>query len=618
MSERQHKTREERWAELAVVLVPLLCFGRAVVYPFARSWDDGRFIIDNPDVLHPSWDGLVRMFTSVQFEAYHPLHLLSYTLDVPLANALGDLQLVAAVVHAVSLALWTFALLLSYRLFRELGAQPWAAVLGTLAFGVHPAQVEVVCWASARKDVLALLFVVASLRLQLAAATAFERRAWLSRALYVCALLSKTTALPLPLFGLTLDVLGRRKPLRAAVLWHLPALLVGLGVSVVVLTIWQEHSMVRTTLGEEGSAFVRFTQTLGHQLGTALWPNRVAAMYSTQSIAAWQPGRTSLCVLFVIACVLAAFSQRRLLATGLIGFGLFLLPASNLVALYFPLHDRYASLPLFALGLGIACHRVSVGRPTTTATPRHGARISLSDLGFIVLALLCLRTIQYEAVWENELRLWGHAVRAQPDADYAYLKLGEVRREAGDLEGAIKAYQGAIHIAPQRTLAHAGLFEAVARRDERIFKLTPERARKLAQQYYQRRSPARVPRSALEHGLRARGRAADPGAHADRRRSRGRTASVRAICSAREPSKLGALLPAPAPRAADGRSAGCTVQRAVLPRRALTFLGGSGLRSGLQPARDLIQARVSHREATGADQRRTSRLGAVQLPQQAR
>ena len=483
----QLAAHQELAARLAVVLVPIVCFGRAISYPFARSWDDGRFIVDNPDVLHPSWDALVRMFTTVQFEAYHPLHLLSYWLDAPWVGA-EDLQLTATVVHSVSLALWIAALSLSYELMRRLGAPLWAALLGTLVFGVHPAQVEVVCWASGRKDVLALLFSAASLLVQLVAAGPYSGRAWLSRGLYVCALLSKTTALPLPLVALALDCLARKRSLREALIWQLPSLLLGVGVSFAVLTIWREHSMVRQTLGDEGLGLVRFVQTLGHQLGTAVWPSRVSPMYSTHSIAHWQPGRTLLCGAYLGACSLAVWSARGprahhgLLAAGLLGFGLFLLPASNIVPLYFPLQDRYASLPLFALGLAIA----GAGIAAPSAAKRKPTRNFAIDAGYVALIFLCLRTVQYAGVWQNELRLWGHAVRAQPDADYAYLKLGEVRREAGDFAGAINAYHGAIVLAPQRTLAHAGLFEVVARRDEQIFKLAPSRARQLAEQYYQR------------------------------------------------------------------------------------------------------------------------------------
>jgi tetratricopeptide (TPR) repeat protein len=478
---KEQTAKPELWARLAVVLVPFACFARALPHPFARSWDDGRFIVDNPDVVHPSWDALVRMFTTVQFEAYHPLHLLSYWLDVPWVGV-EDLQLTATIVHTLSLLLWLVALSLSYALMRELGAPPWTAVLGTLALGVHPAQVEVVCWASGRKDVLALLFVAASLLVQLSAAGPFSARAWIARGLYVCALLSKTTALPLPLFALALDLLGKKRPLRAALLWHLPGLLLGAGVSIAVLTIWREHSMLRQTLGDQGMALVRFTQTLGHQLLTAVWPSRVSPMYGSQSLVVWQLGRSLACASYLVACALAWRSQRGILTAGLLGFGIFLLPASNLVPLYFPLQDRYASLPLFALGVAIA--GLGVGAPV--AAPQRKPKRSLAlDLGYVALICLGLRSLQYAGVWESELRLWGHAVRTQPDADYAYLKLGEVRREAGDLEGAIAAYHGAIRVAPLRTLAHAGLLEVVARRDERYFKLAPARARKLAEKYYQ-------------------------------------------------------------------------------------------------------------------------------------
>lgn len=476
--------RSELWARLALLIVPLLCFGRALSYPFALSWDDARFIANNTDVLRPSWDGLVRMFTTVQFEAYHPLHLLSYWLDVPWVGA-DDLQLTATVVHTCSLGLWIAALWLSYAVLRKLGAPLGAALLGTLAFGVHPAQVEVVCWASGRKDVLALLFVAGSLLAQLSASGPWRGRAWLARALYVCALLSKTTALPLPLFALSVDLIARKRPWREAVLWQLPSLLLGAGVSVAVLTIWREHSMLRQTLGDESMALVRFTQTLGHQLGTALWPSRVSPMYASQSLLGWDVSRSLLCALYVLVCGLALRGGRGLLASGLLGFALFLLPASNLVPLYFPLQDRYASLPLFALGVALAGFAGSV---QLEATRRKPVRNLALDVGFIALGCLCLRTAQYAGVWKNELRLWGHAVRTQPDADYAYLKLGEVRREAGDFEGAIKAYHGAIRVAPLRTLAHAGLFEVVARRDERVFKLSPGRARQLAEQYYKRLS----------------------------------------------------------------------------------------------------------------------------------
>jgi len=473
-------SHDRRLARLAVAVLPLLAFGRALPYPFARSWDDARFIIDNADVQHPSLGALGRMFSSVQFEAFHPLHLLSYWLDVPWISALAgpDSALTAGVVHAVSLTLWLLALQSMFSLLCELGVPPWAAALGTLFTGVHPAQVEVVSWASGRKDVLALLFCCASLRLQLSAAGPWHARAWLARGLYACALLSKTTALPLPLFGLALDVLVRRRALRAALLWQLPSLLLGAGTALGVYAIWQEHSMLRGTLGGPALAALRASQTLGHQLLTALWPAGVSPMYSTQSVGQLSAVRSATAVLYLSALLAAWRARRGLALAGLLGFGLWLAPASNLVPLYFPLQDRYLSLPLFGLGCAIA-GLAPAARPHAASE----RRFQLRSFAYLALLFLALRTAQYAGVWGSELRLWGHAVRTQPDAEYAYLKLGEVRREAGDMEGAIRAYRAAIARWPQRKLAFAGLFEVVARRDERQRQLAP-RARALAGAFY--------------------------------------------------------------------------------------------------------------------------------------
>ena len=449
---------------LAIGVASVATFMRAVPYPFMRSWDDARFIADNPDVHTVSWGAFVRMWTSVQFEAYHPLHLLSYWLDVPWSGANP------AVVHAVSLALWVCGLWLVYFWLRALSVQPWAAVLCTLLFGLHPAQIEVVSWATGRKDVLALLFCAASLLGNARARDPWDFAAWFGRIAYLLAILCKTTALPLPLFALAIDVLVRGVPARQAALRQLPSALIAAAISGVVVWIWREHAMLRTNLGGPALALLRASQTLGHQLGTALWPSSTAPMYSTHDVARVDALRTVLAGLYLAACVLALRTRNGLLGAGLIGFGVWLAPASNLVPMYFPLQDRYVSLPLLGLALALA--------GALPARPHF--------LAWVVLLGLMARTWQYAGEWQSDQQLWGHAASTQPDAEYAWLKLGEVRRDAGALDGAIDAYREAVHVAPLRKLAHAALFEAVARRDERHMKAASSRARELAKIYYER------------------------------------------------------------------------------------------------------------------------------------
>jgi protein O-mannosyl-transferase len=459
-----------------LIAATFVTFARALGYPLQRGWDDGRFILDNPDVQHVSAQALWRMFSRVQFEAYHPLHLLSYWLDVPWFGPNPWL------IHAVSLALWICAALLVFACAQSLVNDTSAALIATLLCVLHPVQVEAVSWASGRKDALALLLAAASLLWQLRAHSAWDRAAWLARLCYALALLSKTSAITLPLFALSLDLFARRIPWRQAWLRQLPSLLLAAAVAASVIHIWSEHTMLRSNLGGPELAPLRASQTLGHQLLTAVWPARTAPMYATASIAKLDWARSTALVAYVFACIWAYRSRRRLVFAGLLGFVLLLLPVSNLVPLYFPLQDRYLSLPLLALACAVVgLFESPAARSSTTPWRRSQGLQRLLALATIALAL---RTWQYEGVWQSEPRLWGHAVRTQPDAEYAWLKLGEVQRATGQLEAAILAYRGAVMIAPLRKLAHAALFEAVALRDERWAARTPSLARSLAERYH--------------------------------------------------------------------------------------------------------------------------------------
>src|SRR5262245_13289830 len=85
---------------LLVAVATAAVFARALPYPLQLRWDDGRFVVDNAFVRTPSWAAWQAIWSGPQLEAYHPLHLLSYWLDVPWSDA------APLVVHVVSLLLW--------------------------------------------------------------------------------------------------------------------------------------------------------------------------------------------------------------------------------------------------------------------------------------------------------------------------------------------------------------------------------------------------------------------------------------------------------------------------------------------------------------------------------
>ncbi|UJR80516.1 glycosyltransferase family 87 protein [Sandaracinus amylolyticus] len=470
MTDPRKNARDEWIARAVVVVAAIATFARGVGGGLVPSWDDGRFLVENPDAQHVSWDALVRMWSAPRFEAYQPLHLLSYWIDVPWAGPS------APVVHAVSLALWCGALLLVLALMRKLGLSLVPAVIATLFFGLHPVQVEAVTWATGRKDVLAVALAAGSAIAHLGSERWNDRRAWISRALYVLAALTKTIVLPLPIVLFAADVVLRKRDARSAAIAQVPSFVIGAALAVVVVGLWRENEMIRTGSGSLSLVLA----TYAHHLGTALWPASVSPIYplareEAPSVAGTIIGCAAIVVTIVLAWRARAHELGRRVLFGMIAFVVLLAPVSNVLPLHFQWHDRYVVLPLLGIAFVLgAC--VDALRPNRVVVA----------IALALCAALALRTVAYENAWASDLALWQHAVSAQPRAFYAWLKLGEVRRDAGDHAGALRAYQEAIEIAPQLRLGHGAFMSALLLREEARREITPSHATETAQRFMMR------------------------------------------------------------------------------------------------------------------------------------
>lgn len=469
-----------RWPALAALAVATTAaFARSVSSPLLDSWDDRRFLVEFEPVRHVSLASLRAIWTEEHFQAFHPMHLMSYWLDVPWVGPNGP------VLHAVNLVLWIIALGLVLEVFERLGLPRWAALLGTLLYGLHPAQVEAVCWATGRKEILALGFSCGAVLLHLRSARALDRAAWGSRLLFVLAALSKTTVLPLPMLLFLIDVLLRGVSAKQALLRQVPTLLIAAGLGAVVVAIWRGAEMIRPdTAGEEATGSAGLVMaTFTHHLGTALWPAATSPVYPIHRggafpAAAWL-GPSALVLGSVAAWRLGA--RRALFAAA--GFTVMLMPVSNVIPVYFQVQDRYLSLPLLPLAFGAGA-AIAHGSAYASAHGRSALRWAPHALAIAAVVALGLRTSQYSLAWSSDARLWRHAVSAHPDAFYAWMKLGEIRRDRGDFAGAIRAYRRAIAVSPDLRLGHAALFHAVALRDERRRGIRPTGAMELARRYH--------------------------------------------------------------------------------------------------------------------------------------
>ncbi|MEC7521363.1 MAG: hypothetical protein VYE22_15910 [Myxococcota bacterium] len=460
-------TGAHRWvARLAVAVAAALAFGRGTLHPLLDGWDDDRFLTDNPLVQTPSVEHFVAIWSGPHFQAYHPLHLLSYWLDVPWAGLDGP------AIHVTSLVLWVLALWAVLEAAWALGLGMLGGLAAALLVGLHPAQVEAVTWATGRKDVLALGFSALALLANAKRERPWDRHAWLSLIAYAAACLSKTTALPLPLVMIAADVWLSERRAKAAIVAQLPAALFALSLGAVTVAIWTDAEMLRGQERGLGDRLALVGATLTHHLRVAVWPSDLSPLYPIDRGEGFGALRVMAGPVIAAGAIAWAWTRRRPVVLFVAAAFLALwAPVSNALPLYFQWQDRYLSLPLLplALGVGFAMDRAAL------AGPRRWPALATAALA----GLLGLRAAQYAEVWSDRLTLFGHAASTQPDSFYAWLQLGHARRDAGQLQGALAAYERAVdaaNLAP----AHGAMFYVVALIDERDEGLSPSRAEAMA------------------------------------------------------------------------------------------------------------------------------------------
>src|SRR5882762_2966665 len=108
------------------------------------SWDDSRYVTENPWIRGWTWQNLAHIFTKPYFVSYMPLQLVSYVLDYSLwgLRPFGY--------HLQQILLHALSSVLAFVLVRRLFGRFWLAFIAGLLFAVHPSHVESVAWVSAR------------------------------------------------------------------------------------------------------------------------------------------------------------------------------------------------------------------------------------------------------------------------------------------------------------------------------------------------------------------------------------------------------------------------------------------------------------------------------------
>src|SRR4029077_4471337 len=178
----------------------LAVFSQTIHYNFV-NFDDDLYVYNAPAIQAGlTLKGIAAAFTSQHARNWHPLTTLSHMLDCQLCglNAGGH--------HATNIILHIIAVLLLFRVLRQMTGAVWKSAIVAALFAVHPLHVESVAWVSERKDLLSAVFFL----LMLDAYVRYTRAPSTTRyvivaALFAAGLMSKPMLVSAPIILLLLD-----------------------------------------------------------------------------------------------------------------------------------------------------------------------------------------------------------------------------------------------------------------------------------------------------------------------------------------------------------------------------------------------------------------------------
>lgn len=450
---------------LAVALyLPTLWFGWV--------YDDQMEVVRNTFVR--SFAHVPRMFTTTVWAGsgmetylYRPFALVTYAVNHAVSGfAPWSYHLVNVLLHAaVSAMVVRVGLLWRLPVF--------AAGLAGALFAVHPIHVEAVAAVFGRKDLLAAIFVLATLLAHRRGLSRGGVHAALPVLWYALAMLSKeigVVALPLlVLQDLRLEedrraFFDRRRVLLTYLAYGatlVAYLLVRVSVAGgfgVAETAWFDNPLVIASLPVR---LVTAAWVVTKGLGLLVLPLNLSPDYSFNAI----PPITSLLDprlvgVFAAAALLvwglARRGSRRPVGWAAGAYLLALLPVANFAVVTGTIFgERLLYLPsvVFCLALGWVAD----------ALMRRGPRAGRGVVVAAAVALLALgtQTLRYSRAWADDISLFTWAARAQPNSTKAHHKLGEELLRAGHIAEALPALDRALVIAPNNVFAQETLGTAL-------------------------------------------------------------------------------------------------------------------------------------------------------------
>jgi protein O-mannosyl-transferase len=478
-------------------LIFLLTF--AAFFPVLQNrfvnWDDAANLLENPHYRGLGWEQIRWMFTTFYMSVYRPLTWIPLGFDYVVwgMDPFGY-HLTSLLFHcANALLLYQIALrLLSLAMPATAASRSplcLAAGFAALCFSLHPLRVEPVAWGSGSSDLVVAFFSLLTILCYLRAARPSEdgSRRWLWMGVtwftFGMSLLSKGSAVPLPLALLVLDVypLKRLKPdprtwfgpQSRQVLWEkIPFLLIAVPFAIVAVLAKQSTGAVAPTANI--TLLARSMQSF-YGLAFYLWktvvPLALSPLYPRPihfDPWAWPFVLSGVVVLVITISLIVA---SRWWPAGLAAWAYYvviLLPLVGVIT-YGPqiVADRYSYFACLSWAILAGSAMLYLWRLWAARKLSAPVFVLLNGLAGLVLVVLAIITWKQTQIWHDSERLWKYALSLDDESSFAHNNLGLALAERGALDEAIQEFRRAVEVDPAFVEAYTNLGNFLAQQGSR-------------------------------------------------------------------------------------------------------------------------------------------------------
>ena len=409
--------------------------------------DDDVYVTENNHIQSGiTTDGLRWAFSTTYAEFWHPVTWLSLMFDYQLYG------LNPGGFHITNLILHILSTLLLFALFNRMTGAVWKSAFVAALFALHPLRVESVAWIGERKDVLSAFFWMLTLCFYVYyTEKPVIRRYLLVVFSFVCALMSKSMVVTLPLIMILLDYwplsrcrMGIEPQKNNLVLWQVkektPFFILSAVFSIITIYVQYRPHYKPVSLGSNiTDASVHFVT----YLGKTFWPCDLAFYYPfSNQLQIWQVTGSILLILVISAAVIVMVKRFPYLFAGWLWYGITILPVIGVIpAGSSTLADRYTYLPSVGIAVMLAW-----GIPALFRREDIRKKI-LFPATIISLAILSVLTWVQCGYWRDSIKLFSHTL-VKKDNALAYNSRGGAYADMGQHQLAIEDYSKAISMKP--------------------------------------------------------------------------------------------------------------------------------------------------------------------------